>query len=68
MFVYVCMRQQTLTGAVNKVLLGEGDKLPGGLEVLSLQRTSRTEGPAGATLTLREGGRENVREGSRLNN
>ncbi len=62
MFVDVRMRQQILTGAVNKVLLGEGDKLPGGLEVLPFHRTSRTEGPAGATLTLKEG-REGGSEG-----
>ena len=46
-----------LTGAVHKVLFREGHQFSSGVEVLSLQRACGAEGPAGATLTLEEGGR-----------
>lgn len=43
------------TRAVNQVLFAQRDKLTGFVEVLSLERASGTEGPAGSTLTLCEG-------------
>jgi len=41
-----------LTGAVHQVLFRQRDELASGIEVLSLQGASGTEGPAGSALSL----------------
>ena len=40
------------TRAVDQVLFAQRDELTGAVEVLSFQRASGTESPAGSTLTL----------------